>query len=258
MFKKNLLTLFIALTFSNAVFATEINNQIENWNSAEGIKRLERSQFKNDFYQLANFYQPQINPLYCSAATGTMILNALNYGNIPSNKDFEIHRPESAGGGVSEFHLHSQQTFFNEKTNLVKKREIIDLKEQNAQKKYDAGLSLLDFSKILAQAYHLKTKLIYAEKNDEKSVTKFRETLKKNLAENKHFIVVNFDGKILGQKTGGHISPITAYDEESDSVLILDVALHKNQWFWAPVSQLFVAMNSKDDNTYRGYLVISR
>jgi len=264
MFKKITSALFLILFFSNAVFADEKNTQAETWNSEEGLKKLERSQCKNDFYQLANFYQPQINPLYCSVATGVILLNALNYGNISSNEKFEIHKPQSDGGDVIAFNLYSQETFFNEQTDKIKKREIINYKE--AKKKvfqdnefkeiYDAGLSLSDFSEILSKVYKLKTQLTYAKNNDAKSLMKFRETAKKVLSDDKSFLVVNFDGRILGQKTSGHISPLAAFDEEGDAVLVMDVALHKNQWYWISVPKLFEAMNSKDDNMYRGYLVV--
>ena len=77
MFKKSIVIFFL---FTNFSFATEV------WNSEEGLKRLSRSQFKNDFYQLVNFFQPQINPIYCGAASSVMILNAFNYGKIASQK----------------------------------------------------------------------------------------------------------------------------------------------------------------------------
>ena len=56
---------------------------IEIWNSENGISRLNSSQYKNDFYQLANFYQAQNNPIHCSSATALMLKNAFFYENIP-------------------------------------------------------------------------------------------------------------------------------------------------------------------------------
>ena len=243
------------LLISNAVFAAGENSQAQKWNSAESLKRLERSQFKNDFYQLVNFYQPQENPLFCSIATGTMIRNALNYDNIPSQKEGEVAKPD---GTIAEYHLYAQKGFFNDKTEKVKKRAIVEFKEALPDgKTYDAGLSLLDFSKML-KINGLKVEMVHAEKIDEKFAAKFRKVLKKNLAEDKNFVALNFDGQVLGKATRGHISPVVAYDEESDSVFILDAALHKNQWYWVGVSQLLEAMNTKDGEAYRGYLVIGK
>ena len=193
-----------------------------------------------------------------------MILLNATYANdkIPSQKENQIKRPKAAGGGISEFHSYSQLGFLNEKTDVIKKREIIQMKAvkeiKDGKEIYDAGVSLADFSKILSKVYGLKVKVNYADKNDEKSVNKFRNDLKKYLTENKKFIVVNFDGKMIGNKTRGHISPAVAYDEVSDSVLVLDAALHKNSWYWVGVWELYNAMNSKDGDRFRGYLVVGK
>ncbi len=238
-----------------AVFAFIENSQAEIWNSEEGLKRLERSEFKSDFYQLANFYQPQENPLYCSIATATMIRNAFEYGNILSQKEGEILKPD---GENIAYPLHSQKGFFNEETEKVKKRAIIEFKEPiEGTTNFDAGLSLSDFAKML-RVHAFSVKLNYVKKNDLLTVEKFHQILRNYLNEDSVFVVVNFDGKVIGKTTRGHISPIVAFDEESDSVLVLDVALHKNQWYWVEVSKLIEAMNTKDAENYRGYLLVSR
>ena len=89
-------------------------------------------------------------------------------------------------------------------------------------------------------------------------MAKFREIAKKILNDKNNFLVANFDGKIFGNKTGGHISPIVAYDEKSDSLLVLDVALHKNPWYWVDLQEMMTAMNSKDGENFRGYLIAKK
>jgi hypothetical protein len=69
-------------------------------------------------------------------------------------------------------------------------------------------------------------------------------------------LLINFNGKILGLKTAGHISPLVAFDKETDSVLMLDVAGHKNGWYWVNLEDLIKAMNTKDGNNFRGFLVV--
>lgn len=232
MFKKFIFCTFFCNFFCNFFWANQALAS-EIWNSDEGLKRLEKSQFKNDFYQLANFYQAQVNQVYCSVASSVMVLNALNKSN-----------------------LLTQQKFLNGETDKIKSRKIIENKVQNKNSKYDPGVSLDDLSKILSRAYHLKITSIHAEKNEKEAIDNFRQTLKKILTDKDKFLIANFDGKILGQEIKGHFSPLAAYDEESDSVLILDVALHKNQWFWTSVSDLISAMNTKDGDSYRGYLLV--
>ena len=133
-----LLIAFFTVNFSKITFAAEV----EIWNSSDGLKRLDRSKFKSDFYQLVNFYQAQINPLYCSAASSVMVLNAFNKNGIESQKALEINKPEIDGGGISEFKSYSQLTFFNDKTDKIKDRKIINYQAQNKKGKFDPGLNL--------------------------------------------------------------------------------------------------------------------
>ncbi len=254
----NKILFVVVLLFASNSFAENIK-----WNSSEGIKRLESSQYKNDFYQLSEHFQPQINPLYCGIASSVMILNTINAGKeIESQKDLEVTKPKAFGGGNIAFNSYSQLTFLNDKTDKVKNRKIINLQNitpenENDAKNFDAGVTLKELANIL-KTYHLKTKMVYAKNTDQKSLTKFRNLLEKVLAEDQKFILVNFNGKSLGLTTNGHISPIAAFDCASDSVLILDVAGHKNGWYWVSVEDLMKAMNTKDGENYRGYLVVSK
>jgi hypothetical protein len=71
-------------------------------------------------------------------------------------------------------------------------------------------------------------------------------------------VIVNYDRAVLGQNGSGHVSPIGAYDEETDSVLVLDVARYKYPPVWVPFSTMFDAMQSVDtgSNRSRGIVVV--
>ncbi len=235
------------LTISASANAQEI------WNNEAGLKKLEKSQFKNDFYQLLNFYQPQINPVFCSVASSVIVLNALKYGNIESQKELEFTKEN---GAKIEYKLYSQNYFLNDRTNKIKARAVIEAKIKNQNNDFDAGLALDDLSKILSEVYQLKVVSRHIEKLSEPEIESFRSELKSVLSDQENFIIANYDGTKLGQKINGHFSPIIAYESESDSLLVMDVALHKNQWFWIELPKFFKAMNSKDGEKFRGYLVI--
>jgi hypothetical protein len=260
---KNLFKILaVLLLIPQASFANE--NLTLKWNSKEGLTRLNNTEYKNDFYQMAENFQPQINPLYCGIATSVIILNTIYEGEkIPSQSAIEIKKPKVLGGKSIPFNSFSQITFLNKKTDKIKDKKVINLtnitkETENDAKNFDAGVGLKQLADILRKAYHLRVKLIYAKNNDEKSVAKFRKIIKKVVLDDERYLVSNFNGNLLGLKTGGHISPIAAYDEVSDSVLVLDVAGHKNGWYWAKVIDLYSAMHSKDGYNYRGYLVISK
>ncbi|HEX9244106.1 MAG TPA: phytochelatin synthase family protein, partial [Anaeromyxobacter sp.] len=78
-----------------------------------------------------------------------------------------------------------------------------------------------------------------------------------NLATANDYVLVNYQRDALGQKGRGHISPVGAYDEPSDSFLILDVnPNHGNTWVWVPAHALFSAMRTKDTVENRGFLLV--
>jgi Phytochelatin synthase len=92
-----------------------------------------------------------------------------------------------------------------------------------------------------------KTATIYKATDDlETGAEKLREALILSLKEEDVQMVANFDGITLGGKTGGHYSPLAAYDPKTDKVLVLDVALHRNESFWVPVKDLYRAMTKPD------------
>ena len=73
------------------------------------------------------------------------------------------------------------------------------------------------------------------------------------------FLVVSYTRKVIGQTGTGHFSPIGAYDEASDHVLVLDTARFKYGPHWIPLQLMFDALLPKDPDTgkSRGYMVLS-
>ncbi|MBT4837822.1 MAG: hypothetical protein HON94_10800 [Methylococcales bacterium] len=237
-------------------------SMLVNWNSVEGKKRLFQSKYNEDFFQLAHNFQPQANPLYCGIASSVMVLNALRIakGNIPSQSTLEVQKPVVWGGDSIPYKLYSQSTFLNKKTDIIKLQDIIELKNitaqnQNDGSKFDPGLTLSQLKGVL-EAYQVQVLLVYAQDNSTVSIEKFRNHLKKVLSESEKFIIINYKSNQIGQAGGGHISPIAAYDQVTDSVLVLDVSGHLNPWLWAPLKDLYLSMNTKDGDKFRGYLVV--
>lgn len=228
------------------------------WDTEEGRQRLARSAYKNDFFQLADHFQPQANPLYCGIASSVIVLNAMrqNKNAVPSQRALETEVPRSLGGGRLGYREYSQMTLLDERTEPVKPRAVIELKNVgDGSGKIQPGLTLLQLKGIL-EAYDVRVDLHYAEVQSDDAVAAFRKDLREVLADSARFLVVNFYGKAIGASTNGHISPVAAYDEETDSVLVLDVAGHRNPWYWVPVAHLYGAMHTLDGNHYRGYLLV--
>ena len=236
---------------------------VVNWYDKEGQKRIRRSDYKNDFYQLAHFFAPQIYGTFCGIASSSMVLNALRVpeGEAPNNPLLAMKMPKVWGGDTKQFTFYTQETFFNDKTEKVKPRSVIALKNISAKntnnaKAFDPGLKLAELKGVL-EAHDAVVDMRYADLDEKKGVDRFRKDIKRVLDEDEHFIIVNLLGKPLGMNSGGHISPIAAYDQKTDSVLVLEVAATKRPWLWVPVRDLYLSMHTKDGDTYRGYLIVS-
>ena len=269
----SIIYVFILLFYSFSLQAKKVNiyNQFDQinydgkkqviitpWNNKEGINSLNTSFYKQDFYNLAHHYQPQNNPLYCGIASAAIILNAFNLGteNIIESVN-QVKKPLKYGGKFINFNFYSQNDILNKDTNKIKDKNIINFKQVNKQNNYDPGLTLKQLADILT-IHKLDISLYYANHSIAKGLKKFRKKLKKTLNKKHQYMIANFNGKILGAKTAGHISPIVAYNQTSDEILILDVAAHKNSWYWVNISKFYQAMHTKDGNQYRGYLIVSK
>ena len=244
--------------FGPSSFSPQGEIVLVGWDTAEGQSRLARSAHKADFFQLAHNFQPQANPLYCGIASSVIVLNTmrLNRNAVPSQKPIEVEVPRDLGGGRLYYPAYSQLTLLGERTEPVKPRAVIELKNTGeGGGEIDPGLKLAQLKGVL-EAYDTRVDLHYADVDSEDAVEAFREDLRAVLADSVRFLVVNFKGRIMGASTDGHISPVAAYDQKTDSVLLLDVAGYLNPWYWVPVAHLYGAMHTLDGNHYRGYLVV--
>jgi len=90
----------------------------------------------------------------------------------------------------------------------------------------------------MLNVYGLVVSVNYENHDVNQSFERFRSHIRSVLQDSNRFMAVNFYGKSLGVNTSGHISPLAAYDQGSDSVWIMDVATHKNHWYWVSVDSL--------------------
>jgi hypothetical protein len=202
-------------------------------NSPEGRKLLATSGSQEAFWDLAQYYTAQPDLGTCSVASCLMVLNAL-----------PVERPVSKPHG--SFKLFTAENFFSPKVEEITTRKKVS----------SFGMSLKEVSRVL-ETYPVQVECVFA---GESTVQVFRQKVRESLAEKDKHVIVNYLRKSLGQETGGHISPIGAYNETADKVLILDTANYKYPWTWVPVDELWKAMASAADpgsKTTRGYVLVS-
>ena len=229
------------------------------FSAPESAARLERSKHKVDFFPLVNQFESQQNLGYCGPATATIVLNTLRIDNaaIAKPKDPalfpEQYRSRLPPGLEPVFARYTQGTFFDEQTQSVKTRDQFFGGPRGAGKKPSPGLELRELGGILT-AHGLAVEVrVVDDKTADESV---RKELVENLRTPGDYAVVNYFRPVLGQKGGGHISPLGAYDQQSDSFLILDVNPNAQKWVWVPAPLLAKAMRTKDVSENRGYLLV--
>lgn len=85
-----------------------------------------------------------------------------------------------------------------------------------------------------------------------------QQTLDSKINSDNGVLVTSFSRSALGQTGEGHFSPIAAYHEEADQVLVLDVARFKYAPYWVPVEDLFRSMEPLDETTQmpRGWYIM--
>jgi len=189
----------------------------------------------------------------------TIILNALR---IRQAKGHNVPADLSSISSVETQHLpnnfnpylnkYTQNNIF--KDHVKKKIEVLGRPINiNGNFKKDYGLQLRQLVRNLqAHGAKVSLRIVDAKLADSTII----EELKENLARKGDYILVNYARKSLGQKGGGHISPLGAYDRDSDSFLIMDVNTNKAPWVWVKSSDLIRAMRTFDTVENRGYLLI--
>jgi hypothetical protein len=204
-----------------------------NFNSVEGEELLMDSVARQDYFPLSIQFVTQKNQAYCGVASSVMVLNALS---LPA--------PEAPEFG--KYHVFTQDNFFNAKTQQIIASEVVARQ----------GLTLEQLGKLL-ETYPVKVDVHYGS---DVTLAEFRSLVVKNLQEPGNFAIVNYLRKAIGQESGGHISPIAAYNQKTDRFLILDVSRYKYPPVWVKAQELWQAMATVDSvsGKTRGFILVSR
>jgi hypothetical protein len=174
----------------------------------------------------------QDNLTFCGVASAATVLNALG-----------VERPTSPS--------HGEYGLFRQSGIVEVPVPALDWDVVRKQ-----GMSLAQFAGLL-KAHGAKTTVYFA---NDLSLNDFRDMLRRAVAtENApRFAVANYHRKPLGQRGGGHISPVAAYHADTDRFLILDVATYKEPPVWVPSADLRDAMGGLGlgEGHSRGFVVI--
>jgi len=224
--------------------------------STEGQARLARTGAKVDFPLLANQFEAQASIAFCGPTTAAIVLNASHPGGADLPRDSSRLRPEDGRYLPKGLELtvarHTQETVIatGRKTRAQVFGEPAVI---NGKAVRDGGYQLRQLDELL-RAHGRATRLVIVDEHrDEADI---RGDLIANLQRAGDFVIVNYQRARVGQSGGGHISPLAAYDADSDSVLILDVNPSLYPWVWMPISTLIQGMRTRDVVENRGYILV--
>ncbi len=204
------------------------------FSSAQGEQLLLNSKAREAYWPLSVQFVTQNNQAYCGVASMVMVLNALSV-------------PAPVAPEYSPYHVFTQKNFFNnEQTRKVLPSEVVARQ----------GMTLDQLGQLLT-TYPVKVKVYHSANTP---LEEFRKLAVENLKKPGNFILVNYLRKIIGEEKGGHISPLAAYNEQTDRFLILDVSRYKYPPVWVKAADLWQAMATMDTTSgkTRGFVFVSR
>ena len=203
-------------------------------NSSQGETFFLESGAIAKYFAIADNFVTQRTQAYCGVASMVMVLNAAGVP-APTSPEYQ------------PYHMFTQDNVLDERTEAVLPHDVLDRQ----------GVTLDQLGGLLA----LHALTIEVHHAADGGVDSFRAAARDYLAAKDHFVIVNYLRRAIGQQSGGHISPLAAYDAKSDRFLILDVARYKYPPVWVKASDLFDAMNTSDsanDSKTRGYVLIAK
>lgn len=202
--------------------------------SDAGERLFLESDARQAYFPLATNFLTQKYQSYCGVASIVMVLNALQL-------------PAPAVPEFAPYRTFTQDNVLDERTDAVLPRDVL-LKK---------GMTLDQLGGLLA----LQPLNVEVRHAGDATLDEFRTKAREFLGQKNHFVIINYLRMAIGQERGGHISPLAAYDAETDRFLILDVARYKYPPVWVTASDLFDAMNTPDadnENKTRGYVLIAK
>ncbi|RCK43829.1 phytochelatin synthase family protein [Thalassospira profundimaris] len=200
---------------------------------AKGTEIFKDAELTGPYFELASYLESEHILTFCGPASIAATMNSLG-----------VKRPQPYR--LYPWGFFTQETVFTPENQKVKSYAMVE---------HD-GLILSQIATFF-ENLGVKAKYHHANNFDEAWL---RDTIKATLADPNKRLVANYSRKPIGQVGDGHVSPIAAYDEDTDRALVLDVAKYKYPPVWMTIADLRTAMATIDDgsNKARGLVVVSK
>ncbi len=231
--KNLLLVIFLNFFIFFGVVCAEEKPAIIYWDSAEGIALRSHIPVDADYWSLVSNFAVQNTQTFCAVASAITVLNSL-----PIQKPVDpIYAP---------YPYFTQNNFFSPAvTKVINPKTVLS-----------SGMTREQLAETFIQ-HGAKVESIAGDSVDNDSL---RTLLQNALGDDGRFVLINYARAVFGQVGGGHWSVLAAFDEQSDRVLILDVAKYKYAPVWVEINLLKQAIATIDSTSQkaRGLLIVSQ
>ncbi len=231
---KNICLTFISILILSIVLSLSGLGKTIPANSRKGLELLKESLNLN-FTALNNNYETQKNLSYCGIASAVIVLNSLIKSEAPLTA---VYYP---------YKYFTQNNIF---TKAV--LSIATPSQVNAN-----GLTLNELSNVF-KSYGLNVETYHASTMSKDNAIKI---LISKINDPNSRVVMNYLREAVGQKSGGHFSPLGIYNTKENKILVFDVARYKNyNIHWLDAEDVYNGMNTIDSTSKksRGFIVISK
>ena len=236
MLRRCLAALVVASTLNAGNLTAQtlaLPNALISLGSERGARLLIDSEERHAYWPLSLQFVTQKSQTYCGVATMVMVLNALGVPAPPTP-------------GIEPFRTFTQDNVLNERTEKILAQEVL-LKK---------GMTLDQLGSLL-ESHSVDVEVRHAA---DSNADEFRALARQHLGAPDRHVIVNYLRRAIGQEQGGHISPLAAYDVDTDRFLVLDVSRYKYPPVWVKADDLHAAMNTPDSdngNRTRGFVLVN-
>lgn len=197
----------------------------------DGMDLFIQSGDYDQYFKLASYLEAEEILTFCGPATIAAVMNSL-----------DVERPIPI-----QFHpwpLFTQDSVFTPENQALKPFPMVE----------HEGLTLEELTGFF-QNLSVSATYTHADAFDAEGL---RDIVREVMAAPDTRLVVNYSRRPIGQTGDGHISPVAAYDEISDRVLVLDVARYKYPPVWITIADMHAAMLTVDSSSekMRGIVVV--
>ena len=233
------------------------------WGTPQSTKMIKETIYSKPFFALLPHYAPQLHLTSCGPASARIVLSAIYEATkTPFPVDRENSNLAKENGFTKGKFLFSERAVFDvyKGDDENKHYDVIARLKKRKNGKFNGGIDIAKLADVMNLHPHVKAQhfSVSSVENPKEAIANFRRKIKKVMSSNGVYMLANYHTGAMYPIASGHFSPVVAYHEATDSVLIMDVAGHLGTWVWVKVEELYKSMNTLLNGHIRGYIIIEQ